>query len=173
MHPNDFFLRIVEPNLQRLFAMPEIALPVTDEARVLTMTIAGQESGWQYRKQVGGPAHSYWQFEKMGGVVEVLQKCTKQINAVCKMWDIPANVTDVYEAMSWHDPLATAMARLLLWQDAAPLPAVGDKKAAWDYYLRNWRPGMPHPEAWSGLYDRAVIACEPVLTCTKQAKLPL
>ncbi len=34
-------------------------------------------------------------------------------------------------------------ARLLLWTDAKPLPAIGDEQGAWDYYLRNWRPGKP------------------------------
>lgn len=166
MKPNDFYVRIVEPNLQRMFAMPEIALPVGDEARVLVMAIAGQESAWSWRRQNGGPARSYWQFERNGGVAEVLQKTPKQMKAVCDYWDVPPTLNDIFEAMAWHDPLACTMARLLVWQDPRPLPALGDKKGAWDYYLRNWRPGMPHPEAWEGNYNRAFEAMQAGGVCT-------
>jgi len=51
------------------------------------------------------------------------------------------------------------VARLLLWQDKAALPAIGAKEHAWDYYLRNWRPGMPHRSAWDGNYNQALLSC--------------
>lgn len=81
-----------------------------------------------------------------------------QLNAVCRALDIPCNTLDVFEAMAWNDTLACAMARLLLWTDPAKLPAVGDKEEAWNYYLRCWRPGLPHPETWSSLYDESLAA---------------
>jgi len=171
MKPALFFTRIVEPSLQRMFAMPEIAIPVTDEARVMIMAIAGQESAWSHRRQVGGPARSYWQFERHGGVAELFQKTPKQLRALCDYWDIPQLADDVFEAMAWHDPLACAMARLLLWQDKAALPELGAKDHAWDYYIRNWRPGMPHRSAWDGNYNQAMLcggSRDP-----NQGKLPL
>jgi hypothetical protein len=44
-----------------------------------------------------------------------------------------------------HDALATVFARLLLYTDPHPLPALNcAPDLAWDYYFRNWRPGRPH-----------------------------
>ncbi len=152
MTPAVFLQRIVDPGLKFL------GMPVTDSARVLVMTIAGQESEWRARRQIGGPARSYWQFEKFGGVAELFAVTPKQLATVCADLDIPYDVTTVFEAMAWNDTLACCMARLLIWQDPAPLPQVGDKQASWQYYLRNWRPGAPHPQAWSGFYDQALAA---------------
>ncbi len=54
--------------------------------------------------------------------------------------------------------LAAAFARLLLLTDAKPLPQIGDVQGAWAYYVRNWRPGKPHPDTWPGLYKQAQAA---------------
>lgn len=160
MTPDTFFPRIVEPTLQYMAASPSINIPLSVSARVVTMTIAGQESRWTYRRQIGGPARSFWQFEKGGGVSGVLNhpSTVLKAKAICGVLDIESDMTTVFEAMAWNDTLACAMARLLLWTDPAPLPAVGDKEGAWQYYLRTWRPGMPHPESWSGLYDQSLAA---------------
>ncbi len=160
MTPDAFFPRIVAPTLDYMAASPGIAIPRNQAADVLVMTIAGQESRWTYRRQIGGPARSYWQFEKGGGVSGVLNhpSTTLKAKAICGPLDIESDMATVYEAMAWNDTLACAMARLLLWTDPAPLPAVGDKEGAWQYYLRTWRPGMPHPETWSGLYDQSLAA---------------
>ena len=45
---------------------------------------------------------------------------------------------------------------LLLWTDPRPLPRIGEVQAAWDYYIRNWRPGKPHPKSWAPLYAQAM-----------------
>ena len=37
--------------------------------------------------------------------------------------------------------LAAGLARLLLWTDPARLPGAADVEAAWQIYLRQWRPG--------------------------------
>lgn len=136
-----------------------------DRALVLLMAIAGQESAWAARKQVGGPARSYWQFEKGGGVAGVLSHAASKarIAAVCAQIDIPCDTATVYEAMAWNDTLAACMARLLLLTDPRPLPALGDQEAAWRYYLDNWRPGMPHPQTWPARYAKAmgVVGVDP------------
>jgi hypothetical protein len=159
MTPFVFRQRVVDPALSLIANLPEIKLPPSDEACVMLMTIAGQESNWAARRQGGGgPARSYWQFEKGGGVAELFQKTPRQLSAICAALDIPFDLSTVFEAMAWNDTLACTMARLLLWQDRAPLPAIGDKQAGWQYYLRNWRPGAPHPDTWPGLYDKALAA---------------
>jgi len=57
----------------------------TPDARAMLVAIGLQESGFAYRKQVGGPARSFWQFE-MGGVTGVLthDKTSAYISEVCK-----------------------------------------------------------------------------------------
>jgi len=151
-------------------ASPTIAIPVTASARVLVTTIAGQEGLWKHRRQIGISeyypqkvgARSYWQFESTwGGPValnDILQKTPHQIAAVCSYLDIQCDAHSLYEACAWNDMLACAMARLALWSDPAPLPDYWDKGAGWQYYVRNWKPGAPHPESWSGLHDQAMAA---------------
>lgn len=159
MDPKDFYAEIVNPSLSLLVGLAKV--PVTDEAKVLTMAIAGQESNWAARRQVGGPARSYWQFEKGGGVAGVLSHPASagHIKAVCAYLDIPCDVATVYDAMAWNDTLGCCMARLLLLTDPSPLPKVGAVDQAWEYYLRNWRPGAPHPDFWPGKYatSRALL----------------
>ena len=157
MTPAVFYTDIVAPGLQRMTA-PFIEIPVTTAAQVLVMAIAGQESGWMARRQNGGPARGYWQFERYGGVSEVLQKCSRQMGALCAMLDVPPDADVIFEAMAWNDPLACGMARLLLWGDPAPLPTVGDVNGGYDYYIRNWRPGVPRPSDWPGNYEQAMKA---------------
>jgi|JI10StandDraft_1071094.scaffolds.fasta_scaffold227039_5 hypothetical protein len=158
MTPEIFFPRIVEPTLQYMAGSPSIAIPVTDAARVLTMTIAGQESAWSARRQICGPARGFWQFEFGGGVDDVFRATSRQMYAICTSLDIPYDRNVVFEAMVWNDTLSCAMARLLLWIDPKPLPAVGDKEGAWQYYLRCWRPGAPHRSTWDGRYDQSLAA---------------
>lgn len=161
MTPDAFYTRIVAPTLDYMAASPSINVPVSSTARVLLMAIAGQESRWAARRQIGGPARSYWQFEEGGGVAGLFgHPATKlKLGTVCASLDIPYDPDVVFEAMAWNDTLACAMARLLLWSDAAALPDYWDKGAGWQYYLRNWRPGMPHVESWSGVHDQAMAAC--------------
>lgn len=145
-----------------------------DRARVLTMAIAGQESDWQARLQVGGPARSLWQFEKGGGVAAVLAATPLQIKAVCAELIIPFDAAHIFEAMAWNDFLAAAMARLNLWRDPAALPAVGDVQGGWVYYKRVWAPGLPHPDVWPAKYGTAqgLVANNPVVTASPTATIP-
>jgi hypothetical protein len=168
MKPVDFYWRVVSPTMKLLSELPGVKMPVSDKATVLVMTIAGQESRWEHRRQIGiGSYHpqkvgarGYWQFESTwGGPValnDVMQKTPTQLAAVCAHLDVPVDELTLYEALAWNDTLACALARLMLWQDPHPLPEIGNKVAAWDYYIRNWRPGAPHPQTWGDYYDTAV-----------------
>ncbi len=154
MTPDTFLKTIVNRTLERISVLTGIA--TSDQARVMLLAIAGQESDWQHRLQIGGPARGYWQFEKMGGVAEVIQVTPVQLKAVCGTLDIPFDRDTLFEAKAWNDILACTMARLLLWQDRAPLPALGDEEAAWNYYLRNWRPGAPSRSRWATVYPQSL-----------------
>ena len=137
----------------------------TKEARVLMYAIGLQESRFTHRAQVidgggKGPARGYWQFERAGGVRGVLRHPASKfwMHSVCNARNVPAQETSVWLAMETDDVLAAAAARLLLFTDPARLPAVGEQAESWTYYLRNWRPGKPHPRTWPECYETALKA---------------
>lgn len=130
------------------------------EATVQLLAIGLQESRFEHRVQVGGPAHGFWQFERGGGVRGVLShEATKPYAlAACAIRGCPPLAEDVYRRIVDDDLLACAFARLLLYSDPKPLPVPGQVEGAWGYYLRNWRPGKPHRSTWDGLYRQAMEA---------------
>jgi hypothetical protein len=154
MTPKDLLMNAVDPALALLAKLANVKSD--DRARVLMMAIAGQESAWKERRQIGGPARGFWQFEKGGGVAGLFRVTPNQLKAVCDELEVPYDPTIVFEAMAWNDTLAACMARLLFWTDASQLPEVGNVDAAWAYYQRNWRPGAPHPEIWPARYGTAM-----------------
>jgi hypothetical protein len=123
------------------------------EARALIMAIGMQESRFEHRRQVSGPAHGFWQFESGGGVHGVLtDAATKPLIApVLKV--LQCEPGDCYDAITHNDVLACVFARLLLWTHPHPIPTLADE--AWDYYLDTWRPGKPHRETWDQFYAQA------------------
>lgn len=158
--------------IQRDVITPALALLPdkfdTPAVRVLMLAIGLQESELIHRWQIvdkrdpdiRGPARGLWQFERMGGVAGVMtHRGTKDYaRAVCALRGIPFERGAVWRALADDDILAAVFARLLILSDPRPVPGIGKGGAAWDYYLRNWRPGKPHPSKWSGNYARAVEA---------------
>ena len=135
------------------------------EARVILYAIGLQESRFTHRAQVlagggKGPARSFWQFERAGGVRGVLRHPASKfwMHSVCNARNVPAQETSVWLAMETDDVLAAAAARLLLFTDPSKLPAIGEQSEALRYYLRNWRPGKPHPRTWPECYETALKA---------------
>lgn len=135
-------------------------------ARVVHAAIGWQESAFEHRRQIRGPARGLWQFEQGGGVVGVLRhaaSCELALQ-VCDARGVVALARPVYLALESDDVLAAALARLLLWTDPAALPALGDVEAAWQLYLRTWRPGAVERDyyglrrKWSVNYARALEA---------------
>ena len=125
------------------------------EARQLLAAIAFQESNFEHRHQIGGPAHGFWQFEHGGGVKGVMNFPTTKHAAqkVCKEQGVQFESKAVFDAIEKNDLLACCFARLLLWTDPRPLPT--DSTDCWDYYIRNWRPGKPHPHRWVDAWEKA------------------
>lgn len=170
MTPSLFYRTIVDPAHLWMSSSPAIMVPRSRKADVLVMCCAGQESRWKDRLQIGiGQYHpqtvgarSYWQMESTWGgpvaINDVQQKAGAKLAAVCAELEIPSDELTLYEACAWNDMLACALARLNLWIDPAPLPEVGNKEGAWSYYLRCWKPGAPHHDSWSEVYDQSVAA---------------
>lgn len=114
------------------------------QAVVILLAIQLQEAPNQEQRQVGGPAVGIFQMEKGGGIAGVLRHSASRPYAlsVCKALGVAPTKEAVYAALqSTDDVLDAAFARLLLWTDAALLPAIGDVTGAWELYLRTWRPG--------------------------------
>jgi hypothetical protein len=139
----------------------------SDYARVLLLTIGLQESQFLTRTQMGGgPARGFWQFEHgtpatRGGVTGVYlhQASASHLLDVCNARGVPFVVTDIYNALTWDDILAAALARLLMWTDPRALPK--DAPGGWDFYMRTWRPGKPHPARWAGFFAQALAVVQP------------
>lgn len=132
----------------------------TPAARAMLWAIGRQESRFIHRRQIGGPARGFWQFEKGGGVKGVLTHPASKQHAIalCKERDVDPTTAAVYPALEKDDILAAGFARLLLFTDpsALPTPKFGLAQDAWAYYKRNWRPGKPHRQTWDGFWREAV-----------------
>lgn len=146
-----------------------ILLPMemyTPEALVIMLTIGLQESRFEHRRQlVGnppkpvGPAKGWWQFERLGGCKGVVAHPASRywMAKVCDNRGVEFTATAIWNAIEFDDILAAAAARLLMFTDRPKLPPIGDEKAAWNMYLRTWRPGKPHRATWPGLYNQAQL----------------
>ncbi|AKC04799.1 lysozyme [Pseudomonas phage YH30] len=144
------------------------------EASVMLLAIGLQESRFASRRQLVnsinsegrkvllplGPAKGYWQMEKGGAVKGLLnfwKPATKElVHSVCKARGVPATQDAVWDALEHDDVLACALARILLYTDPHRLPPIKAQAEAWDFYLRQWRPGQPHEATWPELYRKAV-----------------
>lgn len=140
----------------------------TPEARVMLLAIGLQESRFVHRRQIGGPARGFWQFEKgtrasRGGVWGVFLHAASRdhLATLCKARSVAGDPDAIYAALEYDDVLAVGVARLLLWTDPKALPPVGDADAGWALYLRTWRPGKPHPQTWPDLYREAAAQVGP------------
>jgi len=163
MSPDLFLASIIDPGLDIL---AELGTPKpSDAARQMMLAIALQESGPQltarYQNSPSGspgPARGWWQFEQGGGVAGVIShpSTRDRAKASCDKLTVVCANARVWRALEGHDSLAAVFARLLLYSDPAALP--GTEQAAWNYYLRNWRPGKPHPDAWPKNWQTACDA---------------
>lgn len=122
----------------------------TPEAQAMLLAIGIQESGFIHRRQVGGPAHGWWQFEKGGGVAGVLShgRTRPLLEPVLRVLRYDATETACYDALTHNDVLAGVFARLLLRTVPQPLPLRTEPDKGWQQYLSGWRPGKPYPEPW-------------------------
>jgi len=148
----------------------------TPNASVQVLATCGQESGFQYRTQLGGgPAHGWPQFElgKPGtgaGVYGVFEYPVARdwLRDVCAARHVSFDPLSIYEAIITDDVLALALARLGYYTNSRPLPLLGQEDAAWAYYLGTWHPGdyeRGTPERrqelrdrWDGYYRAALAA---------------
>ncbi len=128
----------------------------TPEARAMLLAIGLQESRFQHRRQVGGPARGFWQFEAIGvGGVLDHEASRDGARSVSRALDYSPTSMAVYPALADNDILACAFARLLLWTLPGSLAVRTAPELGWSDYLNAWRPGKPHRETWAGHWSTA------------------
>lgn len=154
----------IEPALELLPARMD-----SPRARVMLLAIGLQESRLIHRYQktsdpyTKGPARGLWQFERAGGVRGVMKHRASDDLAqwVCKQRGTAFDDVLIHARLEFDDVLAAAFARLLLWTDPKPLPALdASHEEAWSLYTRTWRPGKPHRQTWDAFHDQAITTLE-------------
>jgi hypothetical protein len=130
------------------------------EATAMLLAIGLQESRFQHRTQMNGPARSFWQFEAGGGCAGVLGHVASKRHIIgahsLLQYDLPVGAAELHRVIADNDVLAAVCARLLLWTDSRPMPRKEDgPEAAWQLYARTWRPGKPHRETWDKFHESA------------------
>lgn len=135
---------VIEPALSLL-----PAAMTSPEAKVMLLAIGRQESGFATRQQVHGPARGLFQFERTG-VLGVMHGTATSSMAyeLCIKIGVLWGSSSILDALATDDELACGFARLLLWSDPRPLPAIGDCLGAYENYERCWRPGKPSYTRW-------------------------
>jgi hypothetical protein len=126
------------------------------EAKAMMFAIPMQESRWDARRQIGGAAHGFAQFE-LSGIRGVLNDKASQplIRSVLDRLDYDYKPETSYAAIEHNDVLCLAYMRCLLWTIHDPLPEQGDAEEGWIQYLECWRPGAPRHATWAGFYAAA------------------
>ena len=153
---------IIRPTLVDLAARYNQRLHTPEAARLL-VAIGLQEGRLIETKQLGPGrrpmehlARGWWQFERGGGVAGVLRhRSTLWARHEIERLGYECQAEDVHYALAYDQRLATVCARALLWTDPRPLPS--SEGAAWDCYIRTWRPGKPHIETWPRFWAEAGV----------------
>jgi len=138
----------------------------TPAATAMLLAVGLQESRFQHRQQIGGPAHGLWQFERGGGIIGVLTHAASKPHVERALrallyervpdLPLPQRAAACYALVVDNDVLAAVFARLLLWTVPGRLPLRHESAYAWRIYADDaLRPGRPHPETWNGFYAQA------------------
>ena len=125
-------------------------------AEAMLIAIALQESDFRHRRQIHGPARSFWMFEAIGVAGVLMHNATRQhALGVCMAMGYAPDAAEIHDAIQHNDVLACAFARLLLWQVPQALPGRDDTEEAYRQYISVWRPGRETPARWNARYQTA------------------
>ena len=144
-------------DIARALKHPAAGKLAAPAARAMLLAIGLQESRFEHRKQIRGPALSFYQAESGGGFRGILShRLADRIarEVLLRTGYGEPDESDFY-ALEDNDIVATSGARLLLWTHPKPLPGAEDTEYAWQYYRDTWRPGRPHRETWDDFYEQA------------------
>ena len=141
-------------------ALQELPSKMTSLSAITQLlATGGQESGYMTRLQLGnGPAHGLWQYER-GGISAVLKNPKSHgylVGYIESQTNIAVSTENIYQLVAKDDITACVVSRLMYWTDPEPLPKFNDEQGAWEYYVRNWRPGKPNRTRWAHWYQKSV-----------------
>ena len=149
MQAKDFNDTIIKPTLELMHN--HAGVPYNEYAENLLLAIALQESNLSARIQgpnEAGPARGFWQFERIG-VEDVVRRQRHALRAMCDLLVLPCETGKLHLMLAYNDAIACAIARLTLRIDPRSMGEATTEDGAWDYYIRNWRPGKPHRDRWA------------------------
>jgi hypothetical protein len=128
------------------------------EAKAMMFAIPMQESRWDARRQIGGPARGFAQFE-LPGIRGVLNHKASGplIRSVLDRLDYDYKPETSFTAIEHNDVLCLAYMRCLLFTLPDALPERGETEEAWEQYLESWRPGAPRHATWADFYKQAWV----------------
>jgi len=133
--PDDFLTKIIEPVLCHLSDVP-----FSKAASQLLLSTAIKESqNFKYRKQVGGPALSYFQIEPATHDDiwdNYLKFRPKLAQLVTQLLSSPK--ADKITELETNDNYAAALARIVYKRSPAKLPAADDISAMANYWKQHY-----------------------------------
>lgn len=147
---DDFLKSVIHPVLDRMGMNSSAA------AKLLMITACHESLGFRYRRQVGGPALSFFQIEPdtLDDLYENYLKYRPGRQMLLDQY-LPDDMTRV-EALEKRDDYACAAARLIYARVPAPLPEVGDVAGLAAYCKRYWNTdlGAATPEKYLADFER-------------------
>ena len=152
MTPIEYILRFVAP---AAYALLPTRMQST-AATAMLVAIGLQESGFRARRQIGGSARGFWQFERAGVFGVMDHDRTNDVISralVALQYPHTIDVEPAHEALAHNDVLAFCFARCLLWTSPLALGERSDARQAWTLYLDTWRPGKPREATWHAHYN--------------------
>ena len=166
MTPSDFLTQTLVPGLSWLTTVignKPGAGPWQNDARgrLALLAFAGQETEWVNESQSGGgPGRGAWQVGETTCADVLYNPASEQmVLKLCTAAGVLPTPPTIYAAlMDRPVTFGVTIPRMILWCDAAALPAYGDEDAGWECYARVWRPGAPSRERWSVVYPQALAA---------------
>ena len=163
-HALDLYRRLILPVHKGLLA--EFGIPRSPGADALSIASAYQESKCRVRDQgddnIVGPATGFWQFEKNGGVAEIMEsgKTGPIMQTLCERIGVNWTRDAIWRLFVTPDgdELACSFARGLTWKDPRALPPAdaSGRDFAYRYYDDNWRPSKERPHDWPESWDVAL-----------------
>ena len=132
--------QVIQPTLKwlaeanpKLSARRVVAMQSRAAQQLLLGTALAESRMLYVLQHKGGPARSLLQIEP-GTFDDIWRRYGgfyRLVELVPQIYDL-----DLMAAVTWHPPLAVAVARLKYWGDRAPLPAPGDLRGQARYWKR-------------------------------------
>lgn len=157
MKIDHFIYNIIRPTLKKM----DLWSPSAE--KLLVMIACHESMGLRYRKQISGPAISFYQIEpKTFDDVWCRFLGARQVKKAAVSQFLPDGVTPLH-ALATSDEFATAIARMKLWMVPEALPLVSDDKGLAAYAKKYWNSelGKATPEKYlNDFYKYAIDELE-------------